>query len=240
MHLRRPPAIARLRREDGFTLVEMLVACVVGTIVMLAAFALLDMSNGLSRTVGDRVDTTERARDAMEQVTRELRSQVCLKPGTAAIANGQSNSVTFYTFEGDPMGAYVPERHTITWNAGPRTLVDYEFVGTGAAPDTVYPGTPTRTVTLADNVDPVPGTSIFSYYAWSASGQVLPSVLLPTPLSTADAQRTVRIAVQFQVTPDGNGANARSSKQTTALQNDVFTRTADPNASGGPGVSDCG
>lgn len=229
---------SRLSAERGFTLIEMLVACVVGTIVMLAAFALLDMSNGLSRSVIDRVDTTERARDAMEQVTRELRSQVCLKPGTAAIANGQDNSVTFYSFEGDPTNAYVPERHTITWNAASRTLVDYISAGNGAAPDTTYPANPTRTLELAHNVDPVAGAPIFSYYTWAASGPVSPSLALPTPLSAADAQRVVRVAVRFQVTPEGKGAH--SAKNALALQNDVFARTADPNASGGPGLPDCG
>jgi hypothetical protein len=216
----------------------MLVACVVGMIVMLAAFALMDMSNGLSRSVAGRVDTTQRARDAMEQVTRELRSQVCLKPGTAAITNGQDNSVTFHTYEGDPTRSYIPERHTITWNAGARTLVDYAFVGTGAAPDTTYPNSPSSTNTLLNNVDPVPGKPIFSYYTWTSSGQVSPSVALPTPLSAADTQRLVRITVQFKVTPNGNGV--QSPRQTTSIQNDVFARTADPNAAGGPGLPDCG
>jgi hypothetical protein len=146
--------------------------------------------------------------------------------------------VTFYTFQGDPTQAYVPERHTITWNPGARTLVDYMFVGTGAPPDTTYPGAPTRTLVLTSNVDPVPGTPIFSYYTWTSSGQVSPSVLLPTPLSAADAQRLVRISVQFKVMPNGNGTP--SAKQATTLQNDVVARTVDPNASGGPGLPDCG
>jgi Tfp pilus assembly protein PilW len=238
MHVTRARAVRALRREDGFTLAELLVACVVGMIVMLAAFALMDMSNGLSRSVAGRVDTTQRARDAMEQVTRELRSQVCLKPGTAAITNGQDNSVTFYTYEGDPTRSYIPERHTITWNAGARTLVDYVSVGTGAPPDTTYPASPSSTNTLLNNVDPVPGKPIFSYYTWTSSGQVNPTVALPTPLSAADAQRLVRISVQFKVTPNGNGA--QSPRQTTSMQNDVFARTADPNAAGGPGLPDCG
>ena len=238
MHLTPPGAPARLDSEAGFTLVEMLVACVVGIIVMLAAFALLDMSNGLARSVGDRVDTTQHARDAMEQVTRELRSQVCLKPGTAAITNGQDSSVTFYTFRGDPTQSYVPERHTITWNAATRSLVDYTFFGTGTPPDTTYPAAPSRINTLATNVDPVGTTPIFSYFTWTASGQVSPTVALPTPLSAADAQRLVRISVQFKVTPNGNGRPA--PKQTTTMQSDVFARTADPNAPGGPGLADCG
>lgn len=229
---------APLRREDGFTLAEMLIAFVVGIIVMLAAFALLDMSNGLARSVDDRVDTTQHARDAMEQITRELRSQVCLKPGIAAIANGQDSSVTFYSYEGDPTKSYVPERHTITWNPATRSLVDYVFIGNGAPPDTTYPGTATRTITLAKNVDPVTGTPIFRYYTWASSGPVNPSLALPTPLSAADAQRLVRISVQFRVTPAGNGQH--SAKQNTAMQSDVFARTADPNASGGPGLPDCG
>jgi Tfp pilus assembly protein PilW len=231
-------AAAARRREEGFTLVEMLVACVVGMIVMLAAFALLDMSNGLARSVGDRVDTTQRARNAMEQATRELRSQVCLKPGTAAISNGQDSSVTFYSFEGDPTSSYVPERHTITWNAAARTLVDYTFAGTGAPPDTTYASTPTRIATLATNVDPVGTTPIFSYYTWTSSGPVSPTAALRTPLSTADAARLVRISVQFKVTPSGNGRP--KPQQTTTMQSDVVVRTADPNASGGPGLPDCG
>jgi Tfp pilus assembly protein PilW len=229
---------AALRREDGFTLVEMLVASLVGIIVMLAAFTLLDMSNGLARTVAERSDSTQRARDAMEQVTRELRSQVCLQPGTAGFTNAQDNSVTFYTFLGDPTVAYVPERHTITWNPATRSLVDYVFAGTGAPPDTTYPTQPTRTATLVSNVDPVGSTPIFSYYTWTSSGQVGPTQRLSTPLSAADMQRTVLVSIQFKVTPNGNGQTA--ARQATTIQTDVFSRTADPNTSGGPGLPDCG
>jgi prepilin-type N-terminal cleavage/methylation domain-containing protein len=237
MHLTRNRLAARLRREDGFTLVEMLVACVIGTVVMGAAFMILDLANGLSQSVDARVDTTSRARTAMEQVTRELRSQVCLQPGTAAITNGQDNSVTFYTYLGGPTG-YSPERHTITWNPATRELTDYAFVGTGTPPNMTYPATATRTNTLLSNVDPVGTTPIFSYYTWTASGTVSPTVALATPLSAAGAQATVRIAVQFKVSPSGNAHP--TVNQTTILQNDVFVRTADPNAAGAPGLPDCG
>jgi type II secretory pathway component PulJ len=226
-----------LPAEGGFTLVEMLVACVVGMIVMLASFALMDMSNGLSRTVLDRSDSTERARNAMEQITRELRSQVCLKPGSPAISDGQNSSVTFYTFTGDPTASYIPERHTITYAPATRSLTDSVFSGTGTPPDTTYPATATRTGTLVTNVDPVAGQPIFSYYTWPASGTVFPSVLLPTPLSATDAGRAVRVQVQFKVTPNGN--STQRAKQATTIQNDVFARTADPNAVGG-GLPDCG
>jgi prepilin-type N-terminal cleavage/methylation domain-containing protein len=236
VHVTRGHEAAALRSEDGFTLVEMLVSCVVGVIVMLAAYALLDVSNGLSRSVADRVDSTQRARDAMEQVTRELRSQVCLQPGTAAITTGQDSSVTFYAFMGT--GAYSPDRHTITWNPATRQLVDYTFAGTGTAPNMTYPPAPTRTSTLVDNVDPAPGAPIFSYYTWAASGPVGATRLLPTPLSASDQQKTVRISVQFRVTPNGN--SRPPANQTTTIQDDVVARTADPNAAGGPGLPDCG
>jgi hypothetical protein len=236
MHVTRGQVAAALRREEGFTLAEMLISCVVGVIVMLAAFALLDMSNGLSASVNARVDTTQRGRDALEQVMRELRSQVCLKPGDSAITNGQDSSVTFYMFTGS--GAYMPERHTITWNPATRELVDYAFSGTGTPPDLTYPATPTRTNTLLTNVDPIGNAPIFSYYTWTSSGQVAPTVQLPTPLSVADEVRTVRIAVQFKVSPSGNVKS--SANQTTSLQNEVLVRTADPNAAGGPGLPKCG
>ena len=223
-----------MRRQGGFTLVEMQVAAVVGILVILAALALLDASSGLALRVGDRVDTTRRARDAMEQITRELRSQVCLVRGSAAIADGQDSSVTFYAFTG--RGTYAPEKHTIAWSATTKTLTDQAFAGAGTAPAIVYPGTPTRSHTLLSQVDQVAGTPIFSYYTWSTSGAVAPSLQLQTPLSATDAAKVVRIAVQFRVSPAGKS----QSGETTSLHSEAFSRTADPDGSGGPGLGDCG
>jgi Tfp pilus assembly protein PilW len=223
-----------MRRQDGFTVVELQVAALVGILVILAAFTLLDASSGLALRVGDRVDTTQRGREAMEQITRELRSQVCLVRGSAAIAVGQDSSVTFYAFTG--RGTYAPEKHTIAWSATTKTLTDQSFVGTGTAPAIVYPGTPTRSHTLLSQVDQVAGTPIFSYYTWTTSGAVAPTLQLQAPLSATDAAKVVRIAVQFRVTPAGKSL----SGETTTLQSEVFTRTADPDGAGGPGVGDCG
>jgi prepilin-type N-terminal cleavage/methylation domain-containing protein len=221
-------------RQNGFTLIEMMVACAIGMVVILAAFALTDASVGLSQRVNDRVDTTQRAREAMEQVTRELRSQVCPQTGSSAFVAGQASSITFYSFMG--RGALVPDRHTITWNPTTRTIVDYTYAGSGTAPNTTYPASPTRTRAVIAQADPVAGTPIFAYYAWSTTGAVAPSLALPAPLSTADAVRTVRVVVTFRVSPAGNSR----SGETTTIQDEVLARTADPNLSSGPGLPDCG
>jgi type II secretory pathway pseudopilin PulG len=225
---------ARIRREDGFTLVEMLVASVTGMIVILAAFALIDASSGLSSKVNDRVDTTARARDGMEQITRELRSQVCLQPGSSAIVDGQTGSITFYTFTGK--GTYAPEKHTITWSSATKTIVDYTYVGTGSAPAITYPSMPTRANTVVSQVDQAAGAPIFSYYTWSASGSVIPSLALVAPLSNSDLPNVVRIVVQYRVDPGGK----TTSGQSTTLQDEVYAQTADPNQAGGPGLPKCG
>lgn len=221
-------------KDDGFTLIELMVACAIGMIVVLAAFALMDASLGLSQRVNDRVDTTQRAREAMEQVTRELRSQVCPQASSPAIVDGQASSITFYAFTG--RGPLVPDRHTIAWSSATRSIVDSTYAGTGAAPNTVYPAAPTRTLAIVSQVDPAPNTPIFAYYTWSTTGMVVPSLLLAAPLSSADAARAVRVVVTFSVSPAGRS----SSGETTTLQDDAFARTADPDLAGGPGLPECG
>ena len=220
--------------EDGFTLSEMLVACAIGMVVILAAFALIDASGGLSQRVHDRVDTTQRAREAMEQITRELRSQVCPRTGSSAILDGQASSITFHAFTGQ--GALRPDRHTIAWSPASRSIVDATYVGTGTAPNTTYPASPTRTRAVLSQVEPAPGSPIFAFYTWSTSGAVSPSVPLTAPLSGTDAARVVRVVVTFRVSPAGR----TSSGETTTLQDEVLAHTADPNLPGGPGLPDCG
>jgi prepilin-type N-terminal cleavage/methylation domain-containing protein len=63
--------------ERGFTLVEMLVAMSIGVVILLAAFTLLDRSFTTSAQIADRQEGLQRGRQAMELITRQLRSQVC-------------------------------------------------------------------------------------------------------------------------------------------------------------------
>ncbi len=69
----------RLRSEDGFTLPELLITMAIAMIVSLATFTLIEIVMKRSGEVGARVETTATARTAMDQITRQLRSQVCAK-----------------------------------------------------------------------------------------------------------------------------------------------------------------
>ncbi len=90
-----------LSDERGMTLIEMLVAMSVGMVVLLAAFMLLDRSFTASGQIADREDALQRGRQAMELMTRQLRSQVCVvvPPATAfspPVVSGTDHTVTFY------------------------------------------------------------------------------------------------------------------------------------------------
>ena len=88
-------APARLRDERGFTLIELLVAMVIGMIVLIAAFMVLDRTISASGQVADRSEALQRGRQAMELITRQLRSQVCVGT-TKPIVSGTDTSVSFY------------------------------------------------------------------------------------------------------------------------------------------------
>ena len=218
----------RVRREEsGFTLVEMLVACIVGTTILIASFMMLDTSVVLTGKVTDRVDRTQRARLAMEQVTRELRSQVCPSAGTPALVDGQGNSVTFYAFMGS--GAFVPDKLQILWDSSTNSIVEKKWAGTGTAPNTTWAATPTQRTLLTD-VKPSPATApVFAYYL---SGGASP---LATPLSAANLATTSKIAVTFMTY--ASGKNTTGSAVT--LQNEVFARTADPSGTTGSTAPEC-
>lgn len=228
-------ALRRLRREQsGFTLTEMLVACIVGTIVLLATFAMLDSSVKLTGKVTDRVDRTTRARLAMELITRKLRSQVCPAPGTSALIDAQDYSVRFYSFMGT--GAFVPDILELKWDTNTNTLVESKWAGSGTAPGTTWSSTAT-TRTLLTDVKPVFSPAgqtstrgpVFRYYASNSSTP------LATPLSAADLKAASRTGVQFMAYPATGSGNTSS----TTLQTDVFARTADPNGLTGSTAPEC-
>jgi prepilin-type N-terminal cleavage/methylation domain-containing protein len=205
------------RAEDGFTLIELMVALVIGLIVMFAVYALIDVSSKTSDRVTDRTDASQRGRIGMEQMVRSLRTQTCYGAIGPVIA-ASDDSVTFYADNG---GA-APDRRQLEF-ASNGSATERVWQGVGVPPNVTWPGQPTvRNITTG--LERLPGVSYFRYYAWTTAGAVRPTLLLgPTPLPAADLPDVVRIEVNFRAAssrqPASDGATFTSG---------VVSRTADP------------
>jgi prepilin-type N-terminal cleavage/methylation domain-containing protein len=225
----------RLRSQDGFTLVELLVAIVVGSIVTLAAFALLDRSVVETRRTTDRVDSTQRGRVAMDRITRELRSQVCpvkVNPNdtSPAIVSGDGYSITFWAFFGTRV--FTPERYTIAWNAGTQSID--ETVDDGA-------GTPVkRRASLIAGARLPSNVPLFAYYTYPSAGTAEPTQQLAVPpaaLSATELSQVSRIDVNFTAVP--SGSSNPSMTESAQFSDRVYVRGSDPNLPAGSQGPSC-
>lgn len=89
----------RLRRDDGMTLVELLVGMGAATVVVFAAYAAISAAlNMQTRTIG-RVDAAQRGRVAMETITRDIRAQMCL-PTTAGLTSSSLPAMIWASGDG--------------------------------------------------------------------------------------------------------------------------------------------
>jgi len=210
--------MTRLRHEHGFTLPELLMGMIIGLVVLFAGLLLMDRSTQLAGATRQRVDATQRGRLAMDAITQELRSQVCLDPTTVPIVAGSDTSITFYSDTGDANA--VPQKHVISLTGG--NLVLQKYVGSGSP--LVFPGTPTSTRTLLENVQVLPGTPLFAYYQWGTGTPTVPDSLLVTPLSATDLDNVVKIDVTFVAMPDRSFKNTKGS---ATIDDAIFVRLAD-------------
>jgi prepilin-type N-terminal cleavage/methylation domain-containing protein len=217
---------ARVRQEQaGFALTELLVAMTVGLIVLLAAFLLLDRAHGASNEIADRQDAVQRGRQAMEYLTRQIRSQVCLGNTTEPITFGSADRVTFYADLSD--GSKNVERRTLEYSPTAKTITEYVYPGIGTYPNLTFSATPSETRTLLTKVERVttPATPFLRYYAYDAAGA--PGALreLATPLSAADAPLVVMVKIAYVAMPERAVPRSRDA---TTFFNDVYVRLANP------------
>jgi prepilin-type N-terminal cleavage/methylation domain-containing protein len=241
--------IRRLKTDErGFTLMEMIVTLAVGSILLFAIFGALDYSVTANGKVQDRVDSAQRGRAAMELITRQLRSQICLGPGYPAIPvtpSSDGNSITFFTDLGGDTGSGGNngnggsgklQRRTITYSSGTVYETDYSVGG-------VIPTAPIFTLVrsnwvLADKltqaVDPVTNQVIpfFRYFGFT------PSPVLPTrwlnnsapsyTLADTDKPSVVQVSISFIANPlRGPGVQGTNNKSLSTFQQDVYVRTSD-------------
>jgi len=246
--------VSSLRAEGGFSLVEMLVTVSVGMVVLLATGNLLDASGRASAEVQDRVDSVQRGRTSMEEITKRLRSQVCLNSSLPAMAKGEANEMWFYTDLGDhSTAAFAPEARKLRWVPGAagqngsivEDVWDTVVMSPAAAPtptatrDATFGRTPDRTrsiiqgVDLAEDSDDRDGDGnraeirpLFDYYRFLGVDPATPNDRLTAPLPEDQLARVVRIAVSFDSRPT-RGPRSRTALD-TRTETDVFVRTADP------------
>lgn len=209
----------RLSSEQGFTLIELLVSTVIGAVVMLAAFGLLDSTIGAFGSAQDRTDVASRGRLAMDSVIQRLRSPICLDAnGTSAVISADSTSISFWS---DTTGSDFR-----TGNAQPvvRELSISNGVLTERTRATVG-GAVTRERPVATGLTQIGTTAYFRY--WKLSASTTPprqaNVALTVPVAAADLASVARISVSFTVNPRSGG----DAKHAAQFQNDVYIRAID-------------
>jgi prepilin-type N-terminal cleavage/methylation domain-containing protein len=226
----------RLTDEGGFTLVELLVAMLIGLVVMFATLVVMDGSWRVQSRTADTIDSTDRGRLGMDRITQQLDARVCVPattdatplPPAGSIVTATDNQIEFYaSVTSDTAPRLVTERRRITYRPATRDILLETWRATAAPP--VRPPanttTPTATKILAAEVLPVttgtaPLPPIFAYYAFQGTP---PAVRLATlkktpPLTQSDLDSVALVKVDFIA--DGKRAGVGAE-----FQNDSLTRS---------------
>jgi prepilin-type N-terminal cleavage/methylation domain-containing protein len=226
---------SRLADESGFTLIELLVTILIGTVVFSAALGLTEVSGRSTSRTTDRVETAQRARIAMDRMTRELRSQVCLDSTTYPIVSGDGSSVTFYTdFDNNPV--YKPQKRQLTYvSTGSGKITESQWdATTTSGPPWTFSSTVSRTFTVATNVGQIGSTPIFRYYNPAGTQLSVPlSTAITSPIPSNSVARVSMLEVAFQMAPSSGNPDPlrRADRDTrvTVRAQTADTTDADPN-----------
>jgi type II secretory pathway pseudopilin PulG len=227
----RLPSISDSR---GFTLAELVVAMALGMIVLLAAFTVIDRAFTTNKAVSDREDALQRGRIALEQMTRQIRSMTCAG-STTPVALATDNEIDFYAYLGNPTsgGSLLPDLHKLTYSSSAKTITesDYTVSDVNTSPPTVA-STAYKTRVLLNNVVPVTGTPIFSYYTFDPSASLgsgtfvqLSTANTPPGLVAGDLGKVVKVSINYLTRPTGINL---SDPHSTTFTDDVFWRAIDP------------
>lgn len=226
------------RDESGFTLMELMVSTVVGTIILLVAFNLLDSSVRAFGSSEARTDVSQRGRLSLDLIGQRLRSPVCVEPADSAVVSATGDSVRFTSDLSNTDGSTA----TRTAASSPPVQREIVFSGGNLTERILNPATGAliRSTVLVTGVTRVPRTApatggepIFQYYALSAQTepptQRVANVSLGDPVLTADLKRVARVVVSFRLQPRGS-TNTRDAAD---FVSEVYVRAINPASADG-------
>jgi hypothetical protein len=228
--------VSRLRQEAGMTLMELITAISIGMVVLLGMFALLDGSVRLNTNVMSKTDAMQRGRIALDVMTQELRSQVCLPnlAGTAIVPGvTNANAVEFYSDFSEGDGLEPPTKRRLSYDPGTGnvTTAIYRTDVLEPEPDD-FPDAPSETLLRLENVGLQPGVPFLKYYAYEwvdvedqEADRPEATLELVPPIDANEARRVARIDVSVVANPLGSDDRTKG----VDLTDQIMARHSDPN-----------
>jgi prepilin-type N-terminal cleavage/methylation domain-containing protein len=237
--------------QDGFTLVELLVAMAIGIIVMFALSAIMIVTLHQSQRTFTAVDATRQARTALATIENELHS-ACVNGDAPVQTPSDSSNLDFLSYTGGAANP-TPAWHVLSLSSGQLTDSVYPAVYTATSTGHTWTVGTTRTsqTTLLTNVAQQPGSvPVFQYYAYTqayTSGSntfwyvpdgnnitpgttnSTPNNPLTTPLTASTASTAVEVVVNLFVGPSGeNLANSTLSSSFDPITDAISLRLTTP------------
>jgi len=201
------------RGESGFTLIELMVATMLGLIVSGATLAIVISAVHLSSNFGDRVDATQEGRTAISRIVQELDSSCVAATVAPILATSDANDLWFYS----SFGIAAPDAPTILPNEVEISYTSNSLVmwisantGSGNTPATWTFAAPTKFV-LLPNALQNGTTPIFQYFGYSGSSlSTTPYAIGAGTLGSTNAATTAEVQINFTAEPtDANTAQGR-------------------------------
>ena len=237
-----------MRDQRGMTLIELLVAMSLSTIVIFAASAVIISALNVTRQVTGRETALAQGRTGIETLLGQLNSG-CLVNSTSPVlastspdssltpaVSSDANDLVFVSGLGDSTNP-TPTLHVVNLSSGALLDSAYGYAGTTANLETpsawTFSTTPSQILNLAQNVTTGSGP-MFSYKAYSSSTDSLQGAgSLATPLTATTAATVAEVDLDFRFAPPGSNYQAN---QTSEIQDSaVFSLTAQDNsAANGP------
>jgi prepilin-type N-terminal cleavage/methylation domain-containing protein len=190
-------ATTRRHPESGFTLIETMVAMMLLSVVMAAAFGVIAVMQRGAMTTTNRFTAEGEAQTIADRITKDIRSAVTASATGAAFLSADVNDVTFYANLADPNGP--TKLHAYLTILGGTNV--YLFHEDSTPPDSGgSPGNYTYSSAASTRIDGKyldTSQPVFSYF--DADGNAI-----TTPITTPSSLRsidTVGINVRVRVTP---------------------------------------
>ena len=226
--------LRRLRRdESGFSLIELLMAMALGSIVLTACMMVFLKGSESAVKIGDRTDSLARGRVTMNRVITLLNSQTCLVAadgtGQAPIVDGQSDQITFYASLGKVDSD--PTIYRLRYVSTSKQVWEDRYLPSRDAANVLsYPATPSTSQVIGTNVVPYPATTpVFQYWQFvTDEGPTLgmiDSPALTVPLTADGRNAAVRVTVSLASVPERTGT---ADLRKTAMEGVALVGSANP------------